>query len=83
MSDQARERIQALGNQLSPGNNNNNNNNTSSENALPPIQKVAGKSAGPRVEGKVIIITGVLTHLLRVLFIPVIPSIHSVGGTLT
>ncbi|EMR62128.1 putative 3-oxoacyl-(acyl-carrier-protein) reductase protein [Eutypa lata UCREL1] len=56
MSDQARERIQALGNQLSPGNNNNNN--TSSENALPPIQKVAGKSAGPRVEGKVIIITG-------------------------
>lgn len=81
MSDQARERIQALGNQLSPGNNNNNN--TSSENALPPIQKVAGKSAGPRVEGKVIIITGVLTHLLRVLFIPVIPSIHSVGGTLT
>ncbi|KAI1084567.1 3-oxoacyl-acyl carrier protein reductase [Whalleya microplaca] len=49
MSDTAKQRIQALGDQLSPP--------TTFE-GIPAIKKVAGKSAGPRVEGKVVIITG-------------------------
>ncbi|XDG03601.1 hypothetical protein ABKA04_003216 [Annulohypoxylon sp. FPYF3050] len=50
MSDATR-RVQALGNQISPLN-------SSPSSKLPEIQKIAGKSAGPRVEGKVVIITG-------------------------
>ncbi|OAA41363.1 3-oxoacyl-acyl carrier protein reductase [Metarhizium rileyi] len=42
MADQAQERINAIGQQLE----------------LPPIVKVAGRSNGPRAEGKVVIITG-------------------------
>ncbi|RYP31300.1 hypothetical protein DL767_005813 [Monosporascus sp. MG133] len=52
MSDKARDRIQALGKQLSPSST------PVEDSGLPPIQKVAGKSAGPRVRGKVVIITG-------------------------
>lgn len=52
MSDKAKERIAAIGQQLNP-------------NGLPAIKKVAGASAGPRVEGKVVIITG--TSLLLTL----------------
>ena len=63
MTEKARERIQALGNQLSPLPAKQNeggidSNKSDAEGALPPIQKVAGKSAGPRVEGKIIIVTG-------------------------
>ncbi|KAI0384702.1 NAD(P)-binding protein [Hypomontagnella monticulosa] len=53
MSDAAKQRVQALGNQISPPGAA-----TSSSNPIPAIKKVAGKSAGPRVEGKVVIITG-------------------------
>ncbi|KAI1269752.1 putative 3-oxoacyl-reductase FabG [Xylariaceae sp. FL1019] len=49
MSDAARERIAAIGNQLSPG---------PSFEGLPPIKKIAGPSNGPRAQGKVVIITG-------------------------
>lgn len=52
MSDATR-RVQALGNQISPPNSS-----SSYSSELPKIQKIAGKSAGPRVEGKVVIITG-------------------------
>ncbi len=61
MSEKAKERIQALGNQLSPppSNSDGSSSTTASEDTLlPPVQKVAGKSAGPRLEGKVAIITG-------------------------
>ncbi|KAH0602019.1 hypothetical protein MHUMG1_00898 [Metarhizium humberi] len=47
MADQAQKRITAIGQQLEP-----------SPGGLPPIVKVAGKSNGPRAEGKVVIITG-------------------------
>ncbi|KAI0885082.1 NAD(P)-binding protein [Annulohypoxylon maeteangense] len=50
MSDAAR-RVQALGNQIAPPN-------SSSSPSTPEIKKIAGKSVGPRVEGKVVIITG-------------------------
>ncbi|EFY93584.1 3-oxoacyl-(acyl-carrier-protein) reductase [Metarhizium acridum CQMa 102] len=46
MADQAQKRINAIGQQLEP-----------SPRGLPPIIKVAGKSNGPRAEGKVVIIT--------------------------
>ncbi|KAI0008972.1 putative 3-oxoacyl-reductase FabG [Xylariaceae sp. FL0662B] len=49
MSDTAQQRILALGNQLSP---------QSTFEGIPTIKKLAGRSAGPRVEGKVVIITG-------------------------
>ena len=59
MADQARQRIEALGNQLSPSTNGSGAvSSASTEGALPPIRQVAGKSAGPRLEGKVAIITG-------------------------
>lgn len=51
MSDTAKQRIQALGNQISASS-------SSSSDALPAIKKPAGKSAGPRAQGKVVIITG-------------------------
>lgn len=44
MSDQAKQRIEAIGKQLSPG--------------IAAIKKIAGPSNGPRVMGKVVIITG-------------------------
>ncbi|KAJ2986006.1 hypothetical protein NUW58_g2762 [Xylaria curta] len=50
MSDTAKRRIAALGNQLSPQSN--------AFNGIPAIKKVAGAANGPRVEGKVVIITG-------------------------
>ncbi len=46
MSDAAKRRLAALGQQLSPNS------------SIPPITKIAGASTGPRVEGKVVIITG-------------------------
>ncbi|KAI0834242.1 NAD(P)-binding protein [Hypoxylon sp. FL0890] len=55
MADAAKRRVQALGNQLSPPTSSSS---SSSPEALPTIKKVAGKSAGPRVEGKVVIVTG-------------------------
>ncbi|KAI5928170.1 3-oxoacyl-acyl carrier protein reductase [Camillea tinctor] len=60
MADSARQRIAALGNQLSPQSSTATN--TPSE-GLPAIRKIAGKSSGPRVEGKVAIITGVNSNL--------------------
>jgi NAD(P)-dependent dehydrogenase (short-subunit alcohol dehydrogenase family) len=48
MSEQAKQRIQAIGQQLSP----------SSSTGLLPIAKVAAGSSSPRVQGKVVIITG-------------------------
>lgn len=45
---QAKDRVEALGKQLSSG----------GGSALPAIQKVAGPSNGPRLDGKVAIITG-------------------------
>ncbi|KAI2642323.1 hypothetical protein GGS21DRAFT_300416 [Xylaria nigripes] len=48
MSETAKRRIAALGNQLS----------TSGSGAIPAIKKIAGASNGPRVQGKVVIITG-------------------------
>lgn len=62
MSDQARERVQALGNQISPSSAGSSSNDAAADDTLPPIQKVAGRSAGPRVEGKVVIITGTFGH---------------------
>ncbi|KAI8958876.1 NAD(P)-binding protein [Daldinia sp. FL1419] len=50
MSDTAKQRIQALGNQISAP--------SSSSSTLPAIKKPAGKSAGPRALGKVVIVTG-------------------------
>ncbi|KAI1811518.1 putative 3-oxoacyl-reductase FabG [Poronia punctata] len=44
MSDGAKQRVAAIGNQLSP--------------PIPAVQKVAGPTNGRRVEGKVVIITG-------------------------
>ncbi|KAI1389196.1 NAD(P)-binding protein [Hypoxylon trugodes] len=52
MSDTAKQRIQALGNQIASSSS------TSFFEGIPTIKKVAGKSAGPRVQGKVVIITG-------------------------
>ncbi|KAI1374755.1 putative 3-oxoacyl-reductase FabG [Hypoxylon crocopeplum] len=52
MSEAAKQRIQALGSQISPPSS------SSSFEGIPTIKKVAGKSAVPRVEGKVVIITG-------------------------
>ncbi|KAI2602330.1 NAD(P)-binding protein [Hypoxylon sp. NC1633] len=51
MSGTAKQRVQALGNQISPPA-------ASSPERIPTIKKVASKSAAPRVEGKVVIITG-------------------------
>ncbi|KAK4458503.1 hypothetical protein QBC42DRAFT_276534 [Cladorrhinum samala] len=51
MSESARNRVQALANQLSPSS-------SGGSGGLPPIVKVAGESDKPRVAGKVIIITG-------------------------
>ncbi|KAI0853796.1 NAD(P)-binding protein [Daldinia vernicosa] len=56
MSDTAKQRIQALGNQISASSSSSSS--SSSPNALPAIKKPAGKSAGPRAQGKVVIITG-------------------------
>ncbi|KAI2463844.1 NAD(P)-binding protein [Annulohypoxylon bovei var. microspora] len=56
MSDAAQRRVQALGNQISPPNSTSSSSLSSSE--IPEIKKIAGKSAGPRVEGKVVIVTG-------------------------
>ncbi|KAI1128497.1 putative 3-oxoacyl-reductase FabG [Nemania abortiva] len=50
MSDTAKQRIAALGSQLSPQ--------SSSSGGIPAIKKVAGTTNGPRVPGKVVIITG-------------------------
>ncbi|CAJ2512096.1 Uu.00g077210.m01.CDS01 [Anthostomella pinea] len=52
MSDIAKERIAALGSQLSPQSD------SSTFEGIPAIRKVAGSANGPRVEGKVVIITG-------------------------
>ncbi|KAI1106399.1 NAD(P)-binding protein [Jackrogersella minutella] len=52
MSETSKRRVQALGNQIAPPNS------SSPSEGTPAIKKVAGKSAGPRVEGKVVIITG-------------------------
>jgi NAD(P)-dependent dehydrogenase (short-subunit alcohol dehydrogenase family) len=52
MSEQAKQRIQALGQQLGAGSS------SSSATGLPPIPKVAAGSSTPRVHGKVVIITG-------------------------
>ncbi|KAL7623611.1 hypothetical protein AAE478_005163 [Parahypoxylon ruwenzoriense] len=54
MSDTAKQRVQALGSQLSPPRTSG----VSSQGAIPPVKKLAGASAGPRLEGKVIIVTG-------------------------
>ncbi|KAK3386902.1 hypothetical protein B0H63DRAFT_142043 [Podospora didyma] len=48
MSESAKRRVEAIGNQLAP----------SSGSGLPAIKKIAPDSNGPRVAGKVIIITG-------------------------
>ena len=48
MADQAKRRIQAIGGQLSPA----------SSTWLKPLTKVAAGSSTPRVQGKVVIITG-------------------------
>lgn len=50
MSDSANRRVQAIGNHLAGG-------------SIPAISKVA--PSGPRVGGKVVIITGTLIHLLE------------------
>ena len=52
MSEQAKRRIQAIGQQLNAGSSD------SSSTSLPPIAKVAAGSSSPRVQGKVVIITG-------------------------
>ncbi|KAK1772340.1 hypothetical protein QBC33DRAFT_574961 [Phialemonium atrogriseum] len=52
MSDSAKRRLEAIGNQLSPAGTN------SSFEGIPLIKKVAPDSNGPRVQGKVVIITG-------------------------
>lgn len=52
MSEQAKRRIQAIGQQLDAGSSG------SASTGLPPITKVAAGSSFPRVQGKVIIITG-------------------------
>ncbi|TGJ88099.1 hypothetical protein E0Z10_g667 [Xylaria hypoxylon] len=54
MSNVAKQRIAALSSQLSPQNNG-----SEGFEGLPAIKKVAGTSNGPRVPGKVVIITGV------------------------
>ncbi|KAI1506714.1 3-oxoacyl-acyl carrier protein reductase [Biscogniauxia marginata] len=59
MSDNAKRRIAALGNQLSPQNTTAD----ASSDGVPAIKKIAGKSNGPRVEGKVVIITGTNSNL--------------------
>ncbi|KAI0970716.1 putative 3-oxoacyl-reductase FabG [Xylaria arbuscula] len=51
MSEVAKQRIAALGSQLSPPS-------TEGFEGIPAIKKIAGKSNGPRVLGKVVIITG-------------------------
>jgi hypothetical protein len=48
-ADSAKNRLQALGNQLAPA---------SSNSGIPAIVKVAPESDRPRVAGKVVIITG-------------------------
>ncbi|KAI6781370.1 uncharacterized protein J7T54_002262 [Emericellopsis cladophorae] len=53
MADQAKRRIQALGDQLSPG----------SSTELKPMTKVAAGSSAPRVKDKVVIITGANSEL--------------------
>ncbi|KAL2020550.1 hypothetical protein VTK56DRAFT_8350 [Thermocarpiscus australiensis] len=49
MSDSANRRLRAIGNQLTPG---------PEGSSLPAIARVAPSSSGPRVAGKVVIITG-------------------------
>ncbi|OTA96632.1 hypothetical protein M434DRAFT_392571 [Hypoxylon sp. CO27-5] len=59
MSDAAKRRVQALGNQIAPPNSSSSSSpSPSSPETLPAIKKLAGRSAGPRVEGKVVIVTG-------------------------
>ncbi|KAI0862543.1 putative 3-oxoacyl-reductase FabG [Xylaria cubensis] len=53
MSDTAKRRIAALGSQLSSQSNS-----SGSFEGMPAIKKIAGTSNGPRVQGKVVIITG-------------------------
>ncbi|KAI1426271.1 putative 3-oxoacyl-reductase FabG [Xylaria sp. FL1777] len=53
MSDVAKQRIAALSSQLAPQSNG-----SGDFEGIPAIKKVAGKSNGPRVPGKVVIITG-------------------------
>lgn len=48
MAEQAKQRVAALGKHLAPDD----------SSLPPPITKIAGKSAGPRVAGKVVIVTG-------------------------
>ncbi|KAK0634578.1 hypothetical protein B0T17DRAFT_484929 [Bombardia bombarda] len=50
MSESAKRRVQAIGNQLAPS--------SSPSSSIPAIAKVAPDSNGPRVGGKVVIITG-------------------------
>lgn len=64
MSDRARERIEALGHQLSPPTNGTNAVSAASTEGAPlPIRRFAGKSVGPRLEGKVAIITGTRSQI--------------------
>ncbi|KAI1769916.1 NAD(P)-binding protein [Hypoxylon cercidicola] len=59
MSAYAKQRIQALGNQISPpATTTTTTTAADSFEGIPTIKKVAGKSAAPRVEGKVVIVTG-------------------------
>ncbi|KAM0322983.1 hypothetical protein ACHAQA_009082 [Verticillium albo-atrum] len=55
MSQSAKDRISALGNQLAAPSSSSS---SSGSSTIPAIKKVAGPSAGPRVQGKVVIITG-------------------------
>lgn len=55
MSSTAKQRIQALGNQISPPKTPST---ADSFEGIPTIKKVAGMSAAPRVAGKVVIVTG-------------------------
>ena len=64
MSDSAKRRVQALGKQLAPPST------PGSEatfDGIPLIKKVAPDSNGPRVAGKVVIITGKYLELLPII----------------
>ncbi|XXG96391.1 hypothetical protein Hte_002673 [Hypoxylon texense] len=60
MSGTAKQRLQALGNQISPPQTATPTPTAAADTfeGIPPIKKVAGASAAPRVEGKVVIVTG-------------------------
>lgn len=59
MSDNAKQRIAALSNQLSPQSIA-----SGSFEGISTVKKVAGPSNGPRAQGKVVIITGTLFLIL-------------------